>query len=110
MSDDATEVRRLLDPLRDRPISVDRERLAARRERVITALRRDVRSLALARVSRARRRVAYAALSLAVAAGALLFVQRMGRPNVPPVGHHFRGQRRPDDGALESRFAHTTCG
>src|SRR6478609_1956385 len=86
MSDDASEVRRLLAPLRDRPVSVDRERLAARRERVVATLQREVRALLQARVSRTPRRVGYVALCLAAAAGALFLVQRSGQSGVsPPV-------------------------
>jgi len=80
MTDDATEVRRLLGALRDRPVSVDPERLAARRARVVATLKRDVRQLAASRVSRARRRVSYVALSLAAAAGVLFCVHRFSQP------------------------------
>jgi ferric-dicitrate binding protein FerR (iron transport regulator) len=81
MSDDASEVRRLLGALRDRPVSVDQERLAARRARVVSSLKHDVRALAAARVSRARRRSAYIAFSLVAAAGVLLAVHRFGQPS-----------------------------
>ncbi|HEX2669613.1 MAG TPA: hypothetical protein VHM25_02015, partial [Polyangiaceae bacterium] len=77
MSDDASEVRRLLGALRDRPVSVDPERLAARRERVVAVLKRDVRTLSLERAARTRRRVGYVALSLAAAAGVLFGVHRL---------------------------------
>lgn len=83
MSDEASEVRRLLGPLRDRPVSVDQERLAARRARVVSVLKRDVRALAVARVSRTRRRAGYVALSLAAAAGVLFGVHRFGSPAAP---------------------------
>jgi len=85
MSDDATEVRRLLGALRERPVSVDQARLAARRERVVSALKRDVRVLAAARVSRARRRVGYVALSFAAAASVLFAVHRFASPPAPPA-------------------------
>ena len=81
MSDDASEVRRLLGVLRDRPVSVDPERLAARRERVVAVLQRDVRTLAAARAARTQRRVGYIALSLAAAAGAVFGVHRLARPD-----------------------------
>lgn len=80
MTDDASEVRRLLGALRDRPVSVDPERLAARRERVVAVLKRDVRTLAAARASRTQRRVGYAALSLAAAAGVVFGVHRLVQP------------------------------
>ena len=83
MTDDATEVRRLLGPLRDRPVSVDQERLALRRARVVSSLKRDVRALAKARVSRTRRRAGYAVLSLAAAAGVLFGVHRYGQQVAP---------------------------
>ncbi|HTA91605.1 MAG TPA: FecR domain-containing protein [Polyangiaceae bacterium] len=68
MNDDASEVRRLLSPLRDRPVSVDPERLAARRSRVVTSLKREVHALATQRAERPRRRAGFAALALAAAA------------------------------------------
>ena len=61
MIDEAGEVRRLLGPLRDRPVSVDQERLAARRARVVSALKQEVRALAAKRVSGRRRRAAVSA-------------------------------------------------
>jgi ferric-dicitrate binding protein FerR (iron transport regulator) len=79
MNDDASEVRRLLGSLRDRPVSVDQERLFARRARVVSVLKRDVRTLAKARVSRAWRRAGYVALSLVAAAGVLLGVHRAAK-------------------------------
>jgi hypothetical protein len=79
MSDDASQVRRLLGSLRDRPVIVDQERLLARRARVVAALKRDVRVLAEARASRAWRRAGYVALSLAAAAGVLLGVHQQGK-------------------------------
>jgi hypothetical protein len=79
VTDEASEVRRLLAPLRDRPVSVDQERLAARRARVVASLKQDVQALAAARVSRARRRAGYVALSLAAAAGVLFAVHHFGR-------------------------------
>lgn len=81
MSDDASEVRRLLGALRDRPVSVDPERLTVRRERVVEALKRDVRTLAAARAARTQRRVGYIALSLAAAAGVVFGVQRLTQPS-----------------------------
>jgi len=92
VNDQASEVRRLLGALRDRPVSVDPERLAARRARVVSSLKRDVRALAAERVSRARRRAAYIALSLAAAAGVLFSVQR------------FAPQRRSAQAALTITF------
>lgn len=80
MTDEASEVRRLLGALRDRPVSVDSERLAARRERVVAVLKRDVRTLAAARASRTQRRVGYLALSLAAAAGAMFAAHRLAQP------------------------------
>jgi len=93
MSDDASEVRRLLGPLRDRPVSVDQERLAARRARVVSALKRDVRALAAARVTRTRRRVGYAVFSLAAAAAVLFGVSRFGQqtPAQPALAITFVG-------------------
>jgi hypothetical protein len=84
MNDEASELKRLLAPLRDRPVSVDQERLAARRARVVWSLKRDVRALAAARVSRARRRAGYAAISLAAVAGVLFGVHRFGQPGSTP--------------------------
>jgi hypothetical protein len=68
MSDDASEVKRLLAPLRDRPVSVAPVRLAARRERVVSALQREVQELSAERASRPRRRARVAALLLTAAA------------------------------------------
>jgi ferric-dicitrate binding protein FerR (iron transport regulator) len=68
VSDDADEVKRLLSPLRDRPVSVDPERLAARRARVVSSLKREVHELAARRNQRPLRRVGFAALGLAAAA------------------------------------------
>jgi len=86
MSDDASEVKRLLGVLRDRPVSVDQERLAARRVRVVAALKNEVRALAEARVLRTRRRVAYVACSLAAAASVLFGVYHFGqRRSLPPT-------------------------
>lgn len=79
MTDEASEVRRLLGLLRDRPVSVDQERQAARRMRVVSSLKRDVRALAAARVTRRRRRVGYVACSLAAAACVLFGVHRFGQ-------------------------------
>jgi len=82
MSDDASEVKRLLAPLRDRPVSVAPVRLAARRERVVSALQREVQQLSAERASRPRRRARVAALLLTAAAAVLalagtrLFVAR----------------------------------
>ena len=84
MTDEASEVRRLLGALRDRPVSVDPERLAARRVRVVASLQRDVQALAAKRVSRMQRRAAYATLSLVAAAGVLLAVHRFQRPEAAP--------------------------
>ncbi|HET7544129.1 MAG TPA: FecR domain-containing protein [Polyangiaceae bacterium] len=95
MSDDASEVRRLLAPLRDRPVSVDPERLAARRARVVPTLQREVRGLVLARISGKRRRVGYLALALAAAAGALFLVQRSGRSVGSPPAITFVGSVGP---------------
>jgi ferric-dicitrate binding protein FerR (iron transport regulator) len=72
MNDDASEVRRLLSPLRDRPVSVDPERLAARRARVVTSLKREVHALATYRAERPRRRAGFTALALAAAASLLV--------------------------------------
>ncbi len=72
MSDDAGEVRRLLSPLRDRPVSVDPERLAARRARFVASLKREVRTLAAQRTERPRRRAGVGALALAAAASLLV--------------------------------------
>lgn len=72
MNDDASEVRRLLSPLRDRPVSVDPERLAARRARVVGSLKREVHALAAQRSERPRRRAGFAALALAAAASLLV--------------------------------------
>lgn len=93
MSDDASEVRRLLGALRDRPVSVDPQRLALRRERVVAVLKRDVQTLAAERASRRQRRVGYIALSLAAAAGVLFGVHRLAQPNAasPPLVITFVG-------------------
>ena len=93
MNDDATEVRRLLGPLRDRPISVDQARLATRRARVVPTLEREVRALAAARATRTGRRLAYGAVSLAAAAGVLLGVYRFAPPiaAAPPLVITFVG-------------------
>ncbi|HYP99640.1 MAG TPA: FecR domain-containing protein [Polyangiaceae bacterium] len=93
MSDDANEVRRLLGALRDRPVSVDAERLAARRERVVAVLKRDVRTLAAERASRRQRGVGYVALSLAAAAGVLFGVHRLAQSGSasPPLVITFVG-------------------
>ncbi|HEY3256997.1 MAG TPA: FecR domain-containing protein [Polyangiaceae bacterium] len=65
-------------------MSVDQERLAQRRERVVAALKREVQALAVARVSRTRRRAGYGLLSLAAAAGVLFGVHRFGQhPALP---------------------------
>ena len=86
MSDDASEVRRLLGPLRERPVSVDQERLELRRARVVALLKRDVRALAAARVSRTRRRAILVALSFAAAASVLFGMHRLGsRGSAPPA-------------------------
>jgi hypothetical protein len=42
MMDDAQKVQSLLEPLRERPLTVDAERLAARRGRIVPALRRQL--------------------------------------------------------------------
>jgi ferric-dicitrate binding protein FerR (iron transport regulator) len=68
VTDEAAEVRRVLSPLRDRPVSVDAERMAARRSRVVGALKREVRALSEERVTRPRRRAGFAAVALAAAA------------------------------------------
>jgi len=91
MTDDASEVRRLLGSLRDRPVSVDPERLAARRERVVAVLKRDVRVLAAERAARARRRAGYVVCSLAAAASVVFGV------------HHF-AQRGPASAPLVITF------
>jgi len=67
-------------------VSVDQERLALRRARVVSSLKRDVRALAAGRVSRTRRRAGYAVLSLAAAAGALIGVHRYGQQVAPRAG------------------------
>jgi len=86
MTDDAAEVRRVLAPLRDRPVSVDAERMAARRARVVGALKLEVRLLAHERRARPRRRAMYAALSVAAAAsllvGARLLTQHHRGPSL----------------------------
>jgi len=93
MTDEASEVRRLLGALRARPVSVDPERLAARRERVVALLKRDVRTLAASRAARTRRRLGYGALSLAAAAGVVFGVQRLAErgPSAPPLVITFVG-------------------
>jgi len=91
MTDEASEVRRLLGSLRDRPVSVDPEQLASRRERVVAVLKRDVRALAAERVSRSRRRVGYAIFSMAAAAGVAFGV------------HHF-AERAPASAPLVITF------
>ncbi|HYQ41513.1 MAG TPA: FecR domain-containing protein [Polyangiaceae bacterium] len=85
MTDDASEVRRLLGSLRDRPVSVDPERLAARRERVVAVLKRDVRALAAERVSRARRRAGYVVFSLAAAASVVFGVRHFAQQRPAPA-------------------------
>ena len=81
MSDDAAEVRRLLAPLRDRPVSVDPERLAVRRARVVAALQRDARSLSSERTRRIRRRAVFGALAAAAALSLAAGAFRLSRPN-----------------------------
>ena len=80
MTDDAARVRRLLAPLRDRPVSVDPERLAARREYVVGLLERQSATLALRRAARPKRRAAYALAALAAGislwSGARFLAQR----------------------------------
>ncbi|HEY4104823.1 MAG TPA: FecR domain-containing protein [Polyangiaceae bacterium] len=68
MTDEAAEVRRILSPLRDRPVSVDAERMAARRARVVGSLKREVRALSDERARKPRRRAGFAAVALAAAA------------------------------------------
>ena len=68
MSDDASEIKRLLSPLRERPVSVRPERLEARRARIVASLKQEVYALSAERRARPRRRAGYAALGLAAAA------------------------------------------
>jgi FecR protein len=68
MTDEASEARQLLAPLRDRPVSVDSERLAARRARVVSSIELEVSKLGALRAKRARKRAAMGVLSLAAAA------------------------------------------
>lgn len=68
MTDEASETRQLLAPLRDRPVSVDSERAAARRTRVISAIEREVNSVGARRAKRTQKRAAFAALALAASA------------------------------------------
>ena len=65
MKDDASDVRQLLAPFRDRPVSVDSERAAARRERVIASIEREVSSLGALKAKRGQKRAALAAFALA---------------------------------------------
>lgn len=71
MSDEAAEVRRLLAPLRDRPMSVDHDRLLVRRERTVNRLKQQVRSLAAERSARRLRRLRWSGVLAAAAAVAL---------------------------------------
>ncbi|MET0792542.1 MAG: FecR domain-containing protein [Polyangiaceae bacterium] len=84
MIDEASETRQLLAPLRDRPVSVDSERAAARRARVISSIEREVSSLGTLKAKRARKRAAIGAFALAAAAlasfGALRLAQRHATP------------------------------
>jgi ferric-dicitrate binding protein FerR (iron transport regulator) len=72
VNDDASEVRRLLSPLRERPVSVRPERLAARRTRIVASLKAEVNALATRRSERPRRRAGFALVGLAAAASFLL--------------------------------------
>jgi hypothetical protein len=72
VNDDATEVRRLLAPLRERPVSVHPERQAARRARVVASLKHEVGALAARRSASPRRRAGFAVFGLAAAASVLI--------------------------------------
>lgn len=85
MNDDANDTRQVLSVLRDRPVSVDSERLAARRTRVIAAITHEVAARATARRKRRWQRAASAALVLAAAASLLLGVQRFAARPSPSV-------------------------
>lgn len=68
MTDEASEARQLLSAFRDRPVSVDSERAAARRERVVSSIEREMSTLGALRAKRARNRALIGALSVAAAA------------------------------------------
>ncbi len=84
MTDEASETRQLLASLRDRPVSVDSERAAARRARVISSIEREVSSLGARRAKRTQKRAAIAALSLAASAALAFGGLRLAERHAPP--------------------------
>lgn len=74
MTDEGSEVRRLLAVLRERPHSVDPERTLARRERALPALQAHVKHVAERRARRVRRRF----FAFAAAAAVFAFALGMG--------------------------------
>jgi hypothetical protein len=83
MTDDAGEVRRLLAPLRDRPVSVDPERLDAQRPRLISTLKLEMWALNAERRQRPWRRAAGVLLGFAAAASLVVGVRRFSSHRQP---------------------------
>lgn len=77
MNDDARDARKLLAPLRERPASVDAERLGARRERVLSAISSEVNTLAARRKQRRWWRAAGAASLLAAGVACAFWAPRL---------------------------------
>ena len=87
MSDEASEAseaRQVLSALRDRPVSVDSERLAARRARVIGSIEREASALGAGRRQRTQRRAAGVALAVAASVGLAFGAQRLVQRHGPP--------------------------
>ncbi|HEY2407641.1 MAG TPA: FecR domain-containing protein [Polyangiaceae bacterium] len=82
MNDEAAEVKKLLAPLRDRPVSVaDVERLSLRRARIVASLKQENVRLYDRRAQRRALSVGLAAaLSVAAAAGAWFGVRHLSAP------------------------------
>ncbi|HEY4159261.1 MAG TPA: FecR domain-containing protein [Polyangiaceae bacterium] len=87
MNDEAAEVKKLLAPLRDRPVSVaDVERLSLRRARVVASLKQENVRLYDRRAQRRALSVGLAAaLSVAAAAGAWFGVRHLSAPASPSL-------------------------
>ena len=84
MNDEASEVKRLLSPLRDRPVSVKPERLETRRTRIVASLKQEVRALSAERTQRPGRRAGYALVGLAAAACLLVGARFLTKPDAGP--------------------------
>ena len=85
MNDDARDAQQVLAPLRDRPVSVDAERLAARRARVLSAIATEVAAIGELRKKLRLRRAAGAALLLAAGAACAFWAPRLFQRPVPPA-------------------------